>query len=174
MRSNVPILCLASGSLMVSLAFGRQADSKGPLSHLSDAEIRRILTERVDTYHQNVGIVVGIVTPNGRRVFSSGRFGLNDARPVTGETIFEIGSVTKVFTARLLADMMQRGEANLADPAARYLPAGVTIKTNNAGKTITLADLATHTAGLPFWPSNVPATGDLAAALADYTVPPRK
>ena len=59
-------------------------------------------------------------------------------------TIFEIGSLTKVFTALLLADMAERGQVRLSDPAARYLPGG-------AGP-VTLADLATHTAGLPRLP----------------------
>jgi CubicO group peptidase (beta-lactamase class C family) len=58
------------------------------------------------------------------------------------ETSFQIGSVTKVFTALVLADMAERGEVHLSDPAARYLPGGAT-----AGPT--LADLATHTSGLP-------------------------
>lgn len=60
-------------------------------------------------------------------------------------TIFEIGSVTKVFTALLLADLAERGQLRLADPAARYLPGG------GPGQ-VTLADLATHTAGLPRLP----------------------
>jgi serine-type D-Ala-D-Ala carboxypeptidase/endopeptidase len=55
-------------------------------------------------------------------------------------TIFEIGSVTKVFTALLLADMAERGEVRLSDPAARYLPGGT--------GPVTLGDLATHTSGL--------------------------
>ncbi|HEV2259411.1 MAG TPA: serine hydrolase domain-containing protein [Streptosporangiaceae bacterium] len=50
-------------------------------------------------------------------------------------TIFEIGSLTKVFTALLLADMAERGQVRLSDAAARYLPGG-------AGS-VTLADLAT-------------------------------
>jgi D-alanyl-D-alanine-carboxypeptidase/D-alanyl-D-alanine-endopeptidase len=60
------------------------------------------------------------------------------------QTIFEIGSVTKVFTALLLADMTERGQVRLSDPAARYLPGGT--------GPVTLADLATHTAGLPRLP----------------------
>jgi serine-type D-Ala-D-Ala carboxypeptidase/endopeptidase len=59
-------------------------------------------------------------------------------------TIFEIGSLTKVFTALLLADMAERGEVRLSDPAARYLPGGT--------GPVTLADLATHTSGLPRLP----------------------
>jgi serine-type D-Ala-D-Ala carboxypeptidase/endopeptidase len=60
------------------------------------------------------------------------------------QTIFEIGSVTKVFTALLLADMAERGQVRLSDPAARYLPGGT--------GPVTLADLATHTSGLPRLP----------------------
>jgi CubicO group peptidase (beta-lactamase class C family) len=67
--------------------------------------------------------------------------GFGGAEP---RTIFEIGSLTKVFTALLLADMAERGQVRLSDPAARYLP--------GAAGPVTLADLATHTAGLPRLP----------------------
>jgi D-alanyl-D-alanine-carboxypeptidase/D-alanyl-D-alanine-endopeptidase len=60
------------------------------------------------------------------------------------QTIFEIGSVTKVFTALLLADMAERGQVRLSDPAARYLSGGT--------GPVTLADLATRTSGLPRLP----------------------
>lgn len=147
-----------------------QPDSSPSLAPPSDAEIRRILVDRIDVQRQSVGIVVGVVTPEGQRVVSYGTFGREDARPVAGDSIFEIGSVTKVFTAWLLADMARRGEVGLGDPAARYLPDGITVTPADNGRTITLVDLATHTSGLPFWPANVPATGDLHRALADYTV----
>jgi CubicO group peptidase (beta-lactamase class C family) len=62
-------------------------------------------------------------------------------------TIFQIGSVTKVFTALLLADMAERGEVTLSGPAARYLPGG--------SGPVTLADLATHTSGLPRLPRSL-------------------
>ena len=61
------------------------------------------------------------------------------------ETVFQIGSVTKVFTALVLADMAERGEVHLSDPAARYLP-------GPPSDGPTLADLATHTSGLPRLP----------------------
>ncbi len=62
-------------------------------------------------------------------------------------TIFQIGSVTKVFTALLLADIAERGEVRLSDPAARYLPGW-----RGGTGSVTLADLATHTSGLPRLP----------------------
>jgi CubicO group peptidase (beta-lactamase class C family) len=141
-----------------------------PVAPLSDRDIRQILVERIDRQQQALGIVVGIVSPAGRRVVSHGAFDIDDPRPVDADTVFEIGSVTKVFTSWLLADMSRRGELNVNDEISRYLPKGLTARTTADGRTITLADLATHTAGLPFWPSNVPATGDTLAALAGYTV----
>ena len=65
-------------------------------------------------------------------------------------TIFQIGSVTKVFTALLLADMAERGEVRLSDPAARYLPGW-----RGGTGSVTLADLATHTSGLPRLPRSL-------------------
>jgi len=131
-------------------------------------EIRAILTERIDQLHQNVGIVVGVIDGNGRRFISYGNFSVKDRRPVGSDTVFEIGSVTKVFTSTILADMVQRGEVSLDDPVAKYLPADVKIP-QRGGKQITLGDLATHTSGLPRMPSNF-APKDIANPYADYTL----
>ena len=134
----------------------------------SDAEIRRILAERVDIQRQTVGIVVGLIDSKGRRIVSYGALNQNDARELNGDTEFEIGSITKVFTSLLLADMVQRGEVALDDPVAKYLPASVKMPTWG-GRPITLMDLSTHTSGLPRTPSNLhPKDPD--NPYADYTV----
>lgn len=117
-------------------------------------EIREILVRRVDHQKQAVGIVVSIIEPSGRRVVSYGHIATGDPRTVDGDTIFEIGSVSKVFTSLLLADMVNRGEVILDDPAAKYLPDDVTLPERN-GKAITLLDLSTHSSGLPSLPSNL-------------------
>jgi CubicO group peptidase (beta-lactamase class C family) len=67
--------------------------------------------------------------------------------------VFEIGSITKVFTASLLADMVAKGEVRLDDPVAKYLPTSVRVPSHN-GKQITLIDLATQSSGLPRMPNN--------------------
>ena len=85
-----------------------------------DAEIRRILTERVDERHNAVGMVVAVIEPSGTRIVVYGKPAKDDARPLNGDTVFEIGSMTKVFTALLLADMAQHGEVKLDDPVAKY------------------------------------------------------
>ena len=133
-----------------------------------DAEIRKILVERIDTFHQGVGIVVGVIEPQGRRVVAYGSLEKGDPRPLNGDTIFEIGSTTKVFTSLVLADMVQRGEVALADPVAKYLPAEAKVP-ERGGRAITLVDLSTHTSGLPRMPSNF-RPKDPANPYADYTV----
>src|SRR5437016_3701060 len=69
-------------------------------------------------------------------------------------TIFQVGSVTKVFTALLLADMAERGEVHLSDPAASYLPGPAPLGSAQPGL-VTLADLATQTSGLPRLPRDL-------------------
>ena len=133
----------------------------------SDAEIRQILIDRIDVQHQSVGIVVGLIGPKGQRVVAYGHPSKADPRPVDGDTIFEIGSVTKVFTSLLLSDMVQRGEVALNDPVAKYLPSTVKVPTRD-GKQITLVDLATHTSGLPRMPTNF-APKDPRNPYADYS-----
>jgi CubicO group peptidase (beta-lactamase class C family) len=123
----------------------------------SDVEIRKVLAERVEALaaHEPVlGIVVGVVGPEGRRVVAYGHPGQGHSRPLDGETAFEIGSVTKVFTALLLAEMVESGDVALTDPVAKHLPAARIPRRN--GRSITLADLATHTSALPFMPDALP------------------
>ena len=134
----------------------------------SDVDIRQMLVDRIDVQHQSIGIVVGVIGPEGRRVIAYGHLEKGDARPLNGDTIFEIGSATKVFTSLLLADMVQRGEVALDDPVTKYLPASVKIPERNA-RSITLVDLATHTSGLPRLPSNM-SPKDPANPYADYSV----
>ena len=118
-------------------------------------EILEILVKRVDQQKQARGMVVGVIERDGRRrVVRYGKLADDDPRTVDGDTIFEIGSITKVFTSLLLADMVSRNEVALDDPAAKYVPKHVRVPERN-GKSITLLDLATHRSGLPFMPGNL-------------------
>lgn len=143
----------------------------------SDRKVRRLLAKRVDQAKQATGIVLGIIGPGGRRIVSHGTLGLDDERLANGDTVFEIGSVTKVFTALLLADMARRGEVALNDSVAKYLPSPLAEESSTPTTTvpwqglgqITLADLATHTSGLPSMPDNFH-PGDWTNPHADYSV----
>src|SRR4051794_37372977 len=96
-----------------------------PLPVPGSDEIREILVKRVDQQKQAVGIVVGLIDPNGRRVVAYGNLAAGDPRALDADTVFEIGSVTKVFTSLVLADMVNHKEVALNDPAAQYLPESV-------------------------------------------------
>src|SRR5271155_3242187 len=143
-----------------------QSSTSSPIP--TDSEIRQILVDRIDKDRQSVGIVIGVIEPAGRRVVAYGSLEKGDKRPLDGDTIFEIGSETKVFTSLLLADMVQRGEVALGDPVAKYLPPGTKMPERN-GRSITLVDLATHTSGLPRLPTNL-SPKDPANPYADYSV----
>src|SRR5262249_38881872 len=96
--------------------------SMNPVTVLSTDEIREILVKRIDQQKQAVGIVAGVTEPSGRRVVAYGNLASGDPRTLDGDTIFEIGSVSKVFTSLVLADMVNRKEVRLDDPADKYLP----------------------------------------------------
>jgi CubicO group peptidase (beta-lactamase class C family) len=122
----------------------------------SDADLQRILDDRVGTYHDSVGLILGVIEPAGRRIFVRGPAQVGNDEPVDGDTIFEIGAVSKVFTGLLLTEAARRGELSLNDPIAKYLPPGSTVP--QRGRPMTLLDLATHTSGLPKMPANVAVT----------------
>jgi serine-type D-Ala-D-Ala carboxypeptidase/endopeptidase len=103
-----------------------------------------------------VSIVVGVITPNGTSVSGYGNISKANTTKVNGNTIFNIGSITKTFTTALLADMVNRGLVKLDDPLQKYLPSYVKVPTyHNDGHNITLEDLATHTSGLPDLPEKL-------------------
>jgi D-alanyl-D-alanine-carboxypeptidase/D-alanyl-D-alanine-endopeptidase len=154
-------------TLLVSFVFlpARIARAQG---EITDDEIRGILRDRIDVAKKSVGIVVGFVDDKGIRIISYGKPNQNSDRMVNADSVFEIGSVTKVFTAILLAEMVERGKVSLNDPVSKYLPKTVKMPTR-AGKEITLLDLASQTSGLPRLPGNF-APKDLQNPYADYSV----
>ena len=104
-----------------------------------EARARPIL-ERSTARHP--GLVVG--------VRAAGKVGIL-SRGVDPEAVFEIGSITKTFTATLLADLERDGLVALDDPVARHLPVAPPV----VGRAITLEDLATHRSGLPGLPAGM-------------------
>ncbi|HSK19483.1 MAG TPA: serine hydrolase [Longimicrobiales bacterium] len=143
-RSAPALLSLA---LLLVLAASAPAQSTFP----SDSVIQALIDGRV-AQGTVAGIAIGLIEPDGRtRFLASGNAG--PGRSLSRESVFEIGSITKVFTGILLADMVRRGEVSLEDPAAKYLPAEVTMPARN-GAEITLGHLSTQTSGLPRMPSN--------------------
>ena len=100
------------------------------------------------------GAAVAWVDSDGTAFFEAGTFSADDSRPITPDTQFELGSVTKIFTSLLLAESERLGKVSRLDPAAKYLlPPGDPAQAALAR--ITLLSLATHTSGLPRLPGNM-------------------
>lgn len=132
-----------------------------------EAEILTAIKSRVDD-KKSTGIVVGTIDADG----GTSRAAYGDAGPgalaLDADSVFEIGSITKVFTATLLADMAERGEVKLVDPVGKYLPANVRVPQRN-GRQITLLELSTQSSGLPRLPDNSHPR-DPSNPYADYSV----
>ncbi|SNY65035.1 serine hydrolase domain-containing protein [Paractinoplanes atraurantiacus] len=99
-----------------------------------------------DLARTRAGVVVAVLSGDDSEIRSAGR--------VTADDVFEIGSITKVFTALTLARMTVDGSVSLGEPLAGLLPSGASVPSRD-GVQITLQHLATHTAGLPRLPTGM-------------------
>lgn len=112
-----------------------------------------VLLTQVEEYMPDISIVIGVVSPNGTEVYSYENVSKENNTKVNGNSIFDIGSITKTFTTALLMDMVKRDLINLDDPIEKYLPENVVVPTYDE-HLITIENLATHTSGLPDFPTN--------------------
>ncbi|HDR9839560.1 TPA: beta-lactamase, partial [Burkholderia multivorans] len=118
----------------------------GRAAELTQAHIRQIVTQQVAPAMKQYaipGVAIGVIVDGKRYVFDYGVMSKDTGKPVTADTLFEIGSVSKTLTATLAADAQEGGELSLSDPVARYVPA---LNGKPAGA-LTLLELGTHTAG---------------------------
>lgn len=123
-------------------------------------EIQSPVDEAIQPFicrHRSVGIVVGIIKGGQRHVLSYGRLRQPFGELPNGDTIFEIGSISKTFTGILLARLVDEGLVRLDAAAKAYMPSGTTLPAFE-GREITFADLATHTSGLPRLPDDLATT----------------
>lgn len=134
-KTVIAALC---GSIL--LASHGQAADNGP------AGIEKIVAEATQPMMQRFGIpgmAVGIVTEGYSYVYEFGVMSKATGAPVTSDTLFEIGSVSKAFTATLVSHARAAGRLSLSDSASKYLPALGGSSFDN----VSLLNLATHTPG---------------------------
>jgi len=148
-------------------------------SYISD-EVKESVRKRIEN-GESVGMVIGFIDARGKReYFNSGTTRIGGDKPVNEFSIYEIGSISKVFTCIIFADMVLNGELELDDLAEKYLPESVIMPSRNGIK-ISLEHLATHTSALARMPTNFhPAdpgnpyadysAEDMYAFLAGYTL----
>jgi len=139
---TVTVLCaFLTGSLQLTAA------RSTPSWHKSQpgAEI----TTKLSDYFQKVaglGFSGAVLVTSGDKVLIRNGFGWADQTrriPITPETVFDIGSITKVFTTVAIMQLEERGKLSTADPITKYFRNVPADKT-----TITLHHLLTHTSGL--------------------------
>src|SRR5580700_877439 len=144
MRWRQRVLPICKGTPRPAAARVRQAREH---TMRSTEDIRAATEARVKA-RRTVGLAVGVEGDSGRSVACAGLKHIGERAPISRDTLFEIGSITKLFTALLLQDSALRGELELTQPINDFLPAK-TQAPAFGGQPIRLIDLATHVAGLP-------------------------
>jgi len=150
--NTMNIACIQKFILSTLLVLGAALPA-GAQTSFTDAEAIQAFL-RKSFSEGNAGMVIGILDQYGGRTFGAGKLDNGTDQEVNSDTIFEIGSVTKVFTSLLALEMDRRGEVKLDDPVKKYLPERVPIPAYE-GKEITLRNLATQDSGLPWNPDEL-------------------
>lgn len=129
-----------SCALLLSVASSAFA---APMSEKQLAEV----VERTVTPLMNAqaipGMAVAVIYQGQPHYFTFGKADVTANKPVTPQTLFELGSISKTFTGVLGGDAIARGEIALGDPVAKYWPE----LTGKQWQSIRMLDLATYTAG---------------------------
>jgi serine-type D-Ala-D-Ala carboxypeptidase/endopeptidase len=114
---------------------------------MSDDDLRAALEQRFKGDRTRACVAAAVID-NGATASAYVCADPKPQRPFNEYTAFEIGSVTKTMTAALLAEFIARREVTLEDPIAKLLPSGTGVPSFN-GREITIANVVTHTSGLP-------------------------
>jgi len=147
MRTKIKsFFVLALVSVFISISSLAQKDST--IKYVKEY-IKRIVDNE-----KSASIIIGVINKDGKQIISYGELEKGSGKKPDENSLYGIGSITKLFTCSLLADMVKSGKMKLNDPISKYLPDSVNTPTYN-GKEIRLYDLATHTSGLPPRPDNL-------------------
>jgi beta-lactamase class C len=137
---------LATGAAILAIALPMLGTALRARPSMS-TEVRSVIARDIDSMvaANGAGGVAVAVRINGRTLFfNDGLADQADKRPITSDTLFNVGSVRKVFEATLLAGAVQNGELSLDDPVGKY----VTELHGDYVRRITIGQLASHTSGL--------------------------
>ena len=150
-------LCLGLATLWYSdLHFGPAPTVVIEESEAKEHPITKVVYEYVERDIQKrnrVGLIVGAVSGDQEVLLGFGKQQLGGNEPVDGDTVFEIGSISKVFTGILLAQQIEGGKLKLDDRVADLLPEGWSL--SEEAQELTLRHLTTHTSGFPRLPANI-------------------
>ncbi len=113
------------------------------------------------------GVFIGVVNNNEHLYYGAGYANPDSKTPFDSTTIFEIGSITKTFTAYVLLNILQEKQISDSSSILKYLPDSV--QNNKALASITFLSLMNHTSGLPRLPENLDLKANFMAPYDDYT-----
>jgi CubicO group peptidase (beta-lactamase class C family) len=139
-------------SARLSVSFER-----GPVAEWSDGRapaLEPLIRRRCASFvsrGKSIGLAVALVTPTNATIMTFGRPCLSSSASTSANTLFEIGSITKTFTALTLARQIEHGAVRLEEPVQELLPSGAQLP--EAARGITLRQLTTHSSGFPRMPS---------------------
>ena len=121
------------------------------MPEIDELEIKRDVDEILNRWPA-VGLAVGVVRVGAPELFSNhGVVDIEWATPVTEDTVFRIGSITKTFTAVAVMQLEEQGRIDLDAPANDYLRSFRLIPAKASWRHATVRHLLTHTAGVPEW-----------------------
>ncbi len=137
-RTTIALLTMIFCSLS-SPVFCHAADEAGNrIRHVVDDAVRPVMAK-----DHIPGMAVGVAIAGKEWIFNYGVASTETGKPVTNETLFEVGSVTKTFTATLASWAQVDGRLTLSDKVGKYLPS---LRTTPFGN-VTVLNLGTHTPG---------------------------
>jgi CubicO group peptidase (beta-lactamase class C family) len=139
--------------------------STNPLISSMDKEVDSLVQPYI-TRQATKGLSIGVLKSGKKFYYGYGETAKGNNQIPDEHTIFEIGSISKTFTAALLADASMKGYVSLDDPISKYLPDTIP-NLEYEGIPITLKTLANHSSGIPGIPSNLNVT-DMANPFKDY------
>lgn len=114
----------------------------------SRAKKIELISQEIHNKNSEVGISIGFIDHGKQYFFNYGKVSRNSELEVNENTIFEIGSITKLLTANLLAQAQNEGKLKIDDIIDSYLPSEYKLSENVRGK-LKISDLASHQSGLP-------------------------
>lgn len=148
MRQTILLVILL---LMIHLCYGQKKSENNSEGLSLDSLVENQILEK-----SIPSIAIGIVK-DGKIILAKGYGYANveDKVLANEHTIYQLGSVTKMFTGHLLAKFVNEQEISIADTLANFFPAGIKFPKSPTGQQITIKEIATHSSEFPRYPENL-------------------
>lgn len=135
------------------LIIPQSSDFINPLKTKQDKIIHDIFIKHKDKIN-TVGLTIGVLKNDSTSFYGYGEIELGKGQVPQSNTFFEIGSITKVFTAIATVDFLNARNLTIDEPIQRFLPSSIPALEKD-GQAITFKHILTHTSGLPYFPDNM-------------------